>query len=163
MALDQLLAEFKIGGLSDGEKENLNRVWRRLAPWPDALPGLNRLRRKFIVATLSNGNVSLLVNLARYAGLPWDCILSAELVRRYKPDPEVYRTACELLGLRPEEVIMVAAHKDDLRGAQRVGMRTAFVPRPMEFGPQRALDINPDSSCEITAGSFVELAAKLGA
>jgi 2-haloacid dehalogenase len=102
LTLDQLLSEFNIRGLSEGEKENLNRVWHRLASWPDAVPGLNRLRGKFIVATLSNGNVSLLVNMAKRAGLPWDCILSAELIRRYKPDPEVYRMACELVGLRPE-------------------------------------------------------------
>ena len=140
MILDGLLEEFGVTGLSEGEKDHWNRVWHRLAPWPDSVAGLTRLRGRFIVATLSNGNVALLTNMAKRAGLPWDCILSAELMRSYKPDPETYLGAADLLGLRPEEVMMVAAHKGDLRSAQAVGLKAAFVARPLEFGPGRAVD-----------------------
>jgi 2-haloacid dehalogenase len=163
MILDRLLPEFKIDGLSEAEKQNLNRAWHRLEPWPDTVGGLTRLRAKFIIATLSNGNVALLVNMAKHARLPWDCILSAELVKRYKPDLEVYQMACDLLGLRPEQVMMVAAHKGDLRASQKIAMRTAFVQRPLEFGKGRVVDTAPDPSFDITAADFEDLAAKLGA
>ncbi|GIX49011.1 MAG: dehalogenase [Candidatus Tectimicrobiota bacterium] len=163
MILEELLVSFGLTGLSEADKEALNRVWHRLDPWPDAVEGLTRLRRRYIVATLSNGNVALLTNMAKHAGLPWDCILSAELARHYKPDPEVYRTAAALLGLRPQEVMMVAAHKDDLRAAQAVGFQAAFVPRPLEYGPQRAVDTAPDPAFEVHALDFIDLAEKLGA
>jgi 2-haloacid dehalogenase len=162
MRLEELLEQFEITGLSEADKEYLNRVWHRLDPWPDAVEGLTRLRRRFVVATLSNGNVALLTNMAKHAGLPWDCILSAELAKHYKPDPEAYLTAAELLGLRPEQVMMVAAHKDDLRAAQRVGFRTAFVTRPLEFGPQRTPDLSPDPAFDVHATDFNDLAGKLG-
>jgi 2-haloacid dehalogenase len=161
--LDRLLMEFKIDGLSEAEKQHLNRAWHRLEPWPDAVRGLSRLRVKFIIATLSNGNVALLVNMAKHARLPWDCVLSAELIKRYKPDLEVYQMACDLLGLQPEQVMMVAAHKGDLRASQKIGMRTAFVQRPLEFGKGRTVDIAADPSFDITAADFEDLAAKLGA
>ena len=163
MILDELLVNFKIAGLTESEKDDLNRVWHRLKPWPDAIRGLRRLRRRFIVATLSNGNVSLLVNMAKNAGLPWDCILSSELARHYKPDKEVYQTAADLLGLEPEQVMMVAAHKDDLYAAGRVGFKTAFVLRPLEFGPEGEADLSPDPSFDIIAKDFIDLADKLGA
>ena len=163
MILDELLAKFGITGLTESEKDHLNRVWHRLMPWPDAVPGLKRLRERFVIATLSNGNVALLTNMAKHAGLPWDCILSAELAKLYKPDPKVYRMAAELLGLRPEQVMMVAAHKGDLKAAAAVGMKTAFVPRPAEFGPQREVDITPEPSFDVVASDFEELASKLGA
>lgn len=163
MILDQLLQDFQIAGLSEADKDHLNRVWHRLAPWPDAVSGLSRLRRRFILATLSNGNVALLVNMARHAGLPWDCILSAELGRRYKPDKEIYLMAAELLGLRPEQVMMVAAHKGDLRAAAGVGFRTAFVLRPLEFGPDRKPDLAPDPSFDIVANDFNHLADQFAA
>jgi 2-haloacid dehalogenase len=163
MILDRLLVEFKIDGLSEAEKQNLNRAWHRLEPWPDAARGLSRLRARFIIATLSNGNVALLVNMAKHARLPWDCILSAELIKRYKPDLEVYQMACDLLGLRSEQVMMVAAHKGDLRAARKIGMRTSFVQRPLEFGKGQAVDIAADPSSDITAAGFEDLAAKLGA
>ena len=161
--LDRLLMEFKIEGLNEAEKDQLNRAWHRLTPWPDSVLGLSRLRRRFIVATLSNGNVSLLVNMAKHAGLTWDCILSAELAKHYKPDKEVYVTAAELLGLRPEQVMMVAAHKGDLRAASGVGLKTAFVPRPLEQGPGGKVDTTPESWIDVTATDFNELAHKLGA
>ena len=162
MILDGLLDDFGITGLSEHEKDDWNRVWHRLAPWPDSVAGLTRLRQRFIVATLSNGNVALLVNMARHAALPWDCILSAELMRHYKPDPETYLGAADLLGLRPEEVMMVAAHKGDLRSAQAVGLRTAFVARPHEFGPGVDVDVAPESDFDVNAADIEELARKLG-
>jgi 2-haloacid dehalogenase len=163
MILDRLLGEFRITGLTESEKEEFNRAWHRLTPWPDAVAGLARLKKRFLIATLSNGNVALLANMARHAGLPWDVILSAELARRYKPDPAVYRMAAELLGLRPEQVMMVAAHKGDLRASRAVGFRTAFVTRPQEFGPDRKPDLAPDPAFDVHVPDFLDLAAQLGA
>ena len=163
MVLDELLEKFGITDLSEDEKDDLNRAWHRLDPWPDSVEGLARLRGKFIIATLSNGNVALLTNMAKRAGLPWDCILSAELARHYKPDPESYQTAVALLGLTVDQVMMVAAHKGDLHAARAVGLRTAFVPRPDEFGPNREVDTEPDPAFDVVASDFLELADKLGA
>ena len=160
--LDGLLERFAIAGLSEPEKDALNRVWRRLDPWPDAVAGLTRLRRKFTVATLSNGNVALLVSMARRAGLPWDAVLSAEHAGHYKPDREVYLKAAELLDLAPEEVMMVAAHKSDLRAAAGAGLRTAFVPRPEEW-PNRRSDLSFEDAFDVGARDFLDLAAQLGA
>lgn len=161
MILDDLLAQFEIAGLAETEVAHLNRVWHRLRPWPDARAGLTALRRNFVLATLSNGNVALLVNMAKTARLPWDCILSAELFRHYKPDREVYLGAAALLGLAPHEVIMVAAHNGDLQAARAVGMRTAFVARPREHGPGQATDLTPAAGVDIAAADFLDLAAKL--
>jgi 2-haloacid dehalogenase len=163
LILDDLLVQFGITGLSEADKDHWNRVWHRLTPWPDAVAGLTRLRQRFILATLSNGNVALLTNMAKHAGLPWDCILSGELAQHYKPDPEVYQMAADLLGLKPEEVMMVAAHKGDLRAAQAVGLRTAFVPRPLEHGPERTPDTTPDPAFDVHAKDFNDLADKTGA
>ena len=163
MILDRLLDEFSIEGLTEAEKDALNRVWHRLNPWPDVLAGLRRLKTRYIIATLSNGNVSLLTNMARHAGLPWDCILSAELARAYKPDPDVYRRAADLLGLAPSEVMMVAAHEGDLLAAQSVGFRTAYVPRPLEYGPAQKLQPIDTSRFDVVATDFPHLASQLGA
>ena len=164
MILDDLLDRHGITGLSEGQKGYLNRVWHRLSPWPDAVEGLQRVRNHFIVASLSNGNVSLLINMAKHAGLPWDCVLSAEFSKRYKPDPEVYTTAVELLGLQVDQVMMVAAHEHDLRGAQAVGMKTAYVSRPEEFGQGRAQDVSDGlPSFDLYAMDFLDLSEKLGA
>jgi len=162
IVLDELLIKYGITDLSETDKDHLNRVWHRLTAWPDSVAGLTRLRVRYILATLSNGNVALLTNMAKYAGLPWDCILSAELAKHYKPDPETYQMAADLLGLQPEQVMMVAAHKGDLRAAQAVGLQTAFVPRPMEWGPERTPDLTPDSAFTVHAVDFNDLAAKLG-
>ncbi|RME62493.1 MAG: haloacid dehalogenase type II [Caldilineae bacterium] len=162
MILDDLRPRFGLEELTDEEVDHLNRVWHRLQPWPDAVEGLTRLRERFIVATLSNGNVSLLVNMAKQAGLPWDCILSAELAHHYKPDPEVYLKACRLLDLLPEQVMMVAAHEADLQAAARVGMATAYVHRPRENGPDRPKPW-PQETFDIMAQDFVDLAQQLGA
>ncbi len=161
MILDDLLDRFGIEGLSEQEIDEFNRVWHRLDPWPDAVAGLAKLKGKFIVASLSNGNVALLVNMAKHAGLPWDVVLSSELAGRYKPDREVYLKAASLLGLPPGEVMMVAAHKGDLRAAARAGLRTAFVPRPKER-PNRQIDLAYDNSFDVNARDFLDLAAQLG-
>ncbi|RLT43027.1 MAG: haloacid dehalogenase type II [Chloroflexi bacterium] len=158
MILDGLLPAFGLNGLSEERLDHLNRVWHRLRPWPDALEGLTRLKQKYIIAPLSNGNLSLLTNMAKHAGLSWDCILSAELARHYKPDPEAYLTACRLLDLPPEQVLMVAAHEGDLRAAASVGMRTAYVHRPLEYGPEHPKPW-PAETFDLMAQDFVHLAA----
>jgi len=163
MSLEELLPRFGLDGLSEAELDHLNRVWHRLRPWPDAAPGLARLRTRYIVATLSNGNVALLTNMAKRAGLPWDCILSAELVRAYKPDPVVYTSAATFLGLPPDQVMMVAAHPADLRAARAAGLRTAYVPRPLEWGPGHTAEPVPEGEFDVTARDFLDLADKLGA
>lgn len=162
MNLDDVLDRFGVESLGESEKEDLNRVWHRLDPWPDAVAGLLRLKAKFTVATLSNGNVGLLVNMAKRAGLPWDLVLSSELIGHYKPDPEVYRKAAELLGLAPGEVMMVAAHKYDLWAAAEAGLRTAFVPRPEEW-PNRRIDLSYEDAFDVNAKDFLDLATQLGA
>lgn len=148
--------------MSEEEQDHLNQVWHRLLPWPDAIPGLTHLRKRYVLATLSNGNMALLVNVARYSGLPWDCILSAELVQAYKPDPRVYQMAIRLLGLQSHEVMLVAAHQEDLRAAQAQGMQAAFVPRPLEHGPHQVPDLIPDAAFDIVAPDFMDLARQLG-
>ena len=161
MILDQLLRQFGINGLSEADKDRLNRAWHRLRPWPDARRGLTRLKRAFTLATLSNGNVALLVNMAKHGRLPWDTVLSAELFHHYKPDPEAYLGAAAMLGLEPSEVMMVAAHKDDLRAAQACGLATAFVRRPREKGPKVKVDVTPEPSFDYNARDFVDLAKRM--
>ena len=161
--LDGLLPRFGLQGLCADEVAQLNRVWHRLMPWPDAVAGLTRLRARFVVATLSNGNVALLVNMAKHAGLPWDCVLSGELIQKYKPDPEVYLMTARLLGLAPGQLMLVAAHPSDLAAAQRAGLRTGYVPRPLEYGPAGGGEPVGGLSFDLTASDFSELAARLGA
>jgi 2-haloacid dehalogenase len=163
MILDKILLDFGIRGLSDAETDTLNRVWHRLQPWPDAVGGLTRLKKHFIIAPLSNGNISLMTDLSKHSGLPWDCILGAELVRHYKPDHEVYQSAADILDLKPADVMMVAAHLGDLRAAKGVGLKTAFVTRPFEYGPNGKPDLSPDLSVDITVKDFNDLAGRLGA
>ncbi|NKB70341.1 MAG: haloacid dehalogenase type II [Candidatus Latescibacteria bacterium] len=162
MILDRLLVEFNITGPGEAALAHFNKVWHRLRPWPDVLKPLQRLRRKYLLAPLSNGNMALLTNMAKSAGLPWDCILSAELAQCYKPDPQVYRAAAQMLGLEPGQVLMVAAHTNDLRGAAAAGLRTAFVPRPGEYGPQAEAE-KPDPAFDLIAADFEDLARRLGA
>ncbi len=162
MILDMLVPEFGLQRLSAAELDDLNLVWHRLRPWPDSVDGLTRLKAGYVLATLSNGNVALLVNMAKRAGLPWDAVLSAELAGAYKPDHEVYVKAADLLGLKPEQVMMVAAHRGDLRAAAEVGFRTAFVPRPLEYGPDGDRDVTPDPAYDLVATDCGELAGQLG-
>ena len=157
-----LLARYRLAGLPEADIDHMNRAWHRLDPWPDVLEGLARLKRKRIIAPCSNGNIALMVNLARRAGLPWDCILGAETARAYKPMPEAYLASCRQLGLPPSQVMMVAAHNGDLRAAKAQGLATAFVPRPLEHGPGQTTDLAADPACvDVPARDFVDLAAKL--
>jgi 2-haloacid dehalogenase len=160
--LERILDESGLDMLSEEQKVDINRAWHRLAPWPDALRGLKRLKKRYLITTLSNGNVALLTNMAKHAGLPWDCVLSAELFHHYKPDPEAYLGAAAMLGLAPHEVMMVAAHKDDLSAAQAAGLRAAFVQRPLEFGDPAKKDLKPEKNFDVNAADFIDLAVKLG-
>lgn len=160
--LGGLLAERGIT-LPEAEADALNRVWHRLPPWPDSVAGLARLKAQWPIAALSNGNVSLLVEMARHAGLPWDMVFSAELFGHYKPDPECYLGAARLLDLQPAELLMVAAHPGDLRGAQAAGLRTALVPRPLERGPGGTMAPWSEGEFDLVAEDFVDLARRLGA
>ena len=161
--LDGLVPRFGLQSLDEAELAALNLVWHRLMPWPDSVAGLHRLKSRFALSTLSNGNVALLVDMAKNAGLPWDCVLSAELARRYKPDPEVYRMAARLLGCAPGELMMVAAHVDDLRAARDCGLRTAYVHRPLEFGPDAPPKPARPEGFDVVATDFLDLARQLGA
>lgn len=161
--LEDLLKEFHIEGLSEEDKEHWNRVWHRLKPWPDSIAGLTRLKKRYTIATLSNGNVALLSNMAKHAGLPWDLILSAELARHYKPDREVYLSAVDLLELKPEEVMMCAAHSSDLTAARSFGLHTGFIHRPGEFGQPGKADDASEGDFNVVSRDIVDLASKLGA
>ena len=157
-----VLQAFEIEGVSAPTIDALNRAWHRLAPWPDVVGGLTRLKQRYIIAPLSNGNVALMVNLAKQAGLPWDVILGAEVANAYKPDPEAYRRAAVLLDLDPADCMMVAAHNDDLVAAAATGMKTAFVPRPEEYGPEQIRDLSAEHDFDVIADSFEDLADQLG-
>ena len=161
-SLDDLLDRFGVEGLSEAEVEHLNRVWHRLDPWPDAIPGLRRLRSEYVVATLSNGHVRLLADMAKRAGIPWDLILSAELSGHYKPDEEAYLTAVDLLDVEPGEVVMVAAHEGDLEASRDAGLYTAYVHRPDEWGPGADVEKPDESAYDAVADDFVDLAERLG-
>jgi 2-haloacid dehalogenase len=161
LILDDLLLKFDLSHLSEIERDHLNRVWHRLMPWPDSVGGLNLLKASLPIATLSNGNVSLLMNMARNAGLPWDVIFSAELFGQYKPDLEVYQKAAAYLGFPATEVMLVAAHPGDLEAAKRAGLRTAFVSRPMEYGALSKAENADNHQFDFKVSSFYELAAKL--
>jgi 2-haloacid dehalogenase len=161
-SLEGLLDRFDVEGLSEAEVEYLNRVWHRLDPWPDAIPGLRRLRSSYMVATLSNGHVRLLADMAKRAGIPWDLILSAELSGHYKPDEEAYLTAVDLLDVAPGRVAMVAAHERDLEASREAGLRTAYVHRPDEWGPGTDAERPDESAYDVVADDFVDLAERLG-
>jgi 2-haloacid dehalogenase len=160
--LEELLPRYEIESLGEADLVRLTRAWWRLHPWAHAVPGLRRLRTRFLLSPLSNGSFAGMVHLARFAGLPWDCIITAENARCYKPRPEVYRTAVRLLGLRPAEVMMVAAHNYDLAAARTCGLGTAFVPRPAEHGPGQTSDLAPDADWDVVASDFLDLADQLG-
>ena len=162
--LESLLPRVGLSSLDEHERDALNRVWHRLDPWPDVVAGLARLKRRYTIATLSNGNVSLLVDMAKRAGLPWDTVLSAELFHHYKPDREVYLGAARVLDVAPAALLMVAAHPSDLAAAARAGLRTAHVPRPLEHGPRGAPHDAPGTQTfDIVAADFGALADRLGA
>jgi 2-haloacid dehalogenase len=160
-SLDELLAERGLADVDEDTRAELTLAWHRLDPWPDAVPGLTRLRSRFVLAPLSNGNLALAVALARHGGLPWDAVLGAELVEHYKPDAEVYDSAPRFLGVRPDQVLMVAAHVSDLAAARGRGLRTAYVHRPDESGSRRTPP-ERDPDADLSVGSFTELADRLG-
>jgi 2-haloacid dehalogenase len=165
MILEGLLKEFEIKNLTEQEIVSWTYVWRRLKPWPDSVEGLTRLKKKYVIAPLSNGNIALMTNLAKFGGLPWDAILGAELVKHYKPDNEVYLSAPYFLGLRPEEVMMCAAHATDLNAARRNGLRTGFIYRPDEFrnGSAGVPDKAKPGDFDVVSVSAVDLAKQMGA
>jgi len=163
MNLDTVLQRYGISGIDASELDWLNRAWHRLDPWPDALAGLKRLKVRFILATLSNANVALTVNMARRTGLPWDVILGAEVAQAYKPQPRAYLTAADMLDLPASAVMMVAAHNADLAAAHACGLRTAFVARPSEYGSQQSSDLTPGHAFyDFCATGLEDLAEQLG-
>jgi 2-haloacid dehalogenase len=161
-SVEPLAAKLGITGLTSADFDYLTRGWHSLEPWPDSVSGLTRLKKNFIISPLSNGNVALLVNMAKHAGLPWDLVLSAEVFKHYKPDPETYLGAAKILSLRPEQVMLVAAHNNDLAAAQAVGLKTAFVARPTEYGPLQSRDFGPEGEWDFVGNDFNDLAEKLG-
>lgn len=163
LILDSIVDRFGLGGLDEAGRANLNRAWHRLAPWADSVEGLSRLKTRYAITTLSNGNFSLLVDLARHARLPWDCVISAELFGHYKPDPETYLGTARLLDLAPAELMLVAAHPPDLRAAKAQGCRTAYVIRPLEFGAGHPLPDYAADEFDLVADDFPDLARQLGA
>ncbi len=162
-SLDRLVGEFGISGLTEDDLRHINLGWHRLRPWPDAVRGLTRLRRQYIIGPLSNGNVSLLLDMARNAGLPWDMIFGSDLFGHFKPDPETYLGVGKLLDLAPAQVMMCAAHNSDLRAAQALGLQTGFFPRPGEYGPHQVRDAEADGDWTVIAKDIEDLAAQLGA
>ena len=162
MLLDELLARFGITHLDETQKQHLNRVWHRLDPWPDSVQGIARLKTRHIVCTLSNGNLGLLTDMAKRAGLPWDCILSAEVFRAYKPDPATYLGVASTFDADPSEVMLVAAHHDDLAAARACGLLTAYIERPFEFGTGQPKDVSPRAGNTMHCASIAALADALG-
>ena len=163
--LDDVLDRFGASGLTATERDELTSAWQKLKPWPDVLPGLNRLKPAFTLATLSNADVCSVVEISKRAGLPWDAVFAAEMAGVFKPDPAVYRMAARYLGLEPAEIMMVASHKYDLRAAGGLGFRTAFVARPLEFGAGDAadgVDTTYEGEFEVNAADFLDLAGQLG-
>lgn len=161
-SIEPLAAKLGITGLTSADFDYLTRGWHSLNPWPDSVGGLTRLKTKFIIGPLSNGNVALLTNMAKHAKLPWDLVLSAEVFGHYKPDREAYLGAAKILGLAPDEVMLVAAHNNDLAAAQSLGLKTAFVPRVTEYGPHQNRDFKADGNWDYVAKDFNDLADKLG-
>jgi 2-haloacid dehalogenase len=162
MILEQLLKEFKIEGLTEEEKDHWNRIWHRLRPWPDSVAGLTRLKKKYVIAPLSNGNIALMTDMARNSSLPWDAILGAELVRHYKPDREVYLSVSGFLGVKTEEIMMCAAHSADLKAAAGCGLHTAHISRPHELGPAGKAEKVNSGEFDIIAQDVIDLAKQMG-
>lgn len=162
-SLVELVAKFGIAGLGDADLDHITDLWHRLRPWPDSVPGLARLKRRFIIGSLSNGNVALQVELAKSAALPWDVIFASDHFRHFKPDAETYLGASALLRLPPARVMLAAAHNDDLRAARSFGLATALIPRPDECGPHQHRDVQPAEAWDVVATSIEDLAARMGA
>lgn len=161
LILNELLPRFGLDRLSEAQRQHLNRVWHRLDPWPDVVPGLQLLKTRYTLCTLSNGNIGLLTNMAKRAGLPWDCILSAEVFRAYKPDSATYLGVARVFDIPPSQVMLVATHHDDLAAARACGLQTAYIERPTEFGQARVKDVSPDPANTLHARDFLDLAVQL--
>ena len=161
LILDDILPRFGLGSLPENERRTLNRVWHRLNPWPDVVEGLSRLKRRHIITTLSNGNIGLLTDMAKHGELPWDCVLSAEVFRANKPDPRTYLGVADVFEVAPSEVMMVAAHQEDLAAARDCGLLTAYIERPLEFGAARPKDVSPVAENTLHARDFIDLARQL--
>ncbi len=160
--LEELIPKFGLESLSEEDRDWLCRVWHRLDPWPDTVPGLRRLAQRYLLAPLSNGNVTLLANMAKRAGLPWDCIFASDIFKHYKPDPETYLGAVELLGMKPGEVMMVAAHNYDLQAAASHGLRTGYINRPTEYGPLQVKDFKATGDWDVIGESMEDIADAMG-
>lgn len=160
--LDDILPKFDMSSLNEAQRQDLNLAWHRLDPWPDVVAGLTRLKTKFTITTLSNGNIGLLTNMAKRAGLPWDCVLSAEVFKAYKPDPATYLGVAKVFNVAADQVMLVAAHQDDLAAARACGLQTAYIERPFEFGQNHPKDISPNPENTYHAVNFLELAVQLG-
>ena len=156
------MQQFGVTDLGEAQTRHLNKAWHRLDPWPDVVTGLTRLKSKYTICTLSNGNIGLLTNMAKRAGLPWDCILSAEVFRAYKPDAAVYLGAAKVFDLPTDALMLVAAHHDDLAAARACGLQTAYIERPAEFGLGQLKDVSPVPANTRHARDFLDLAAQLG-
>lgn len=160
-ALTSLLPDFNLASLDKQAVMHVNRVWHRLNAWPDSVSGLRRLKSRYVIGPLSNGNVALLVNMAKHADLPWDSIFSCELFKRYKPHPDTYLGVCRQMYLAPGEVMMCAAHNYDLRAARSAGLKTAFIPRPTEYGADQKTDLTAESDWDVVATDMDELASQM--
>jgi 2-haloacid dehalogenase len=161
-SLNRLVEEFGIRGLSEADMQHINLGWHRLKPWPDSVMGLARLKRKFVIGPLSNGNVALLTNMAKHAGIPWDVVFGSDLFQHFKPDPETYLGVAKLLGLEPGQLMMGAAHNNDLAAARKCGLMTGFFPRPTEYGPHQSRDFAAEQEWDVVATDIEDMAAKLG-
>ncbi|HRK18367.1 MAG TPA: haloacid dehalogenase type II [Hyphomicrobiaceae bacterium] len=161
-SLDTLLKQHGLEHATEADRVHMTKAWHRLHPWPDAVGGLTRLKTRYIIGTLSNGNVGLLTRMAKFGGLPWDVILGAETARAYKPLPEAYLRAAEILNIAPSELMLVAAHNGDLAAAEAVGLKTAFVPRPSEYGPEQKIDRTAEKAWTVVASDFEDLASRMG-
>ena len=161
LILDELLPRFGLAQLDENQRRHLNKVWHRLDAWPDSVKGLTRLKSRYTICSLSNGNIGLLTNMAKHNGLPWDCVLSAEVFKAYKPDPSVYLGVAKIFDLAPGAVMLVAAHQDDLAAARACGLETAYIERPLEFGPNQPKDIAPNAANTLHAKDLLDLAAQL--
>jgi 2-haloacid dehalogenase len=162
MILDSLLPQFGLDHLGEAARQHLNRVWHRLDAWPDSVAGLTRLKQRFVICSLSNGNLGLLTHMAKRAGLPWDCVLSAEVFRAYKPDPATYLGVAEVFDVAPSQVMLCAAHHDDLAAARACGLQTAYIERALEFGARQPKDVSPQAGNDVHARDLVHLADLLG-
>jgi 2-haloacid dehalogenase len=162
LILDDILQTFGMENLTELQRQHLNLAWHRLEAWPDVVMGLTRLKTKFTISTLSNGNIGLLTNMAKRAGLPWDCVLSAEVFKAYKPDPATYLGVAKVFNVAPQEVMLVAAHQDDLAAARACGLQTAYIERPLEFGKNHPKDVSPNAANSYHEVNFLKLAVQLG-